>query len=385
MTATLAVSMLDGAPTQTEHEARFGPLPRIAPDRLLAMIEASGLKGRGGAKFPAHRKLRALAAQHGRKVVVGNGAEGEPASAKDRMLLAANPHLVLDGLHLVGQLTGAQARFLYAPAIPAAADDRGVHCVQSPRYFLAGEESALASKLSGGPGLPTYKRPPVFERGVQGRPTLVHNVETLAHIALIARYGPDWFRATESMLVTVTRADGIPRVAQVPVNSRIGDLVGASVRSEPASGAMGTVAEVLVGGYHGGWLPAALAADRPLATMPGAGVLVGLGPDRCGLVETARVATYLATESARQCGPCLSALPLIAEALRLLARRGRQPGARERLERWAGLVVGRGGCHHPDGSVRFVRSALQVFAPEIALHERGLCRASTFEPFLPVT
>lgn len=373
MTATLAESMLDGAPTVAGHEARFGPLPQIPPDRLLAMIEASGLKGRGGAKFPAHRKLRALAARHGRKVVVGNGAEGEPASAKDRTLLAANPHLVLDGLHLVGQLTGAQCRFLYAPTIPKAATERGVHCVQSPRYFLAGEESALASRLSGGPGLPTYKRPPVFERGVHGRPTLVHNVETLAQIALIARYGPDWFRATESMLVTVTRADGIPRVAQVPAGVRIGDLIGVGA------------SEVLVGGYHGGWLPAALAADRPLATMPGAAVIVGLGPDRCGLVETAHVATYLANESARQCGPCLSALPLIAETMRLLARRGRQPGARERLERWAGLVAGRGGCHHPDGSVRFIRSALQVFAPEIALHESGRCRASTYQPLLPVT
>lgn len=368
MTAILTPSIVDGSPTLAEHEARFGALPRIPPDRLLAMIEASGLTGRGGANFPAHRKLRALAARHGRKVVVGNGAEGEPTSAKDRTLLAANPHLVIDGLHLVGQMTGAQTRYLYAPEIPYAAAERGVHYVRSPRYFLAGEESALASRISGGPGLPTYKRPPIFDRGINGRPTLVHNVETLAHIALIARYGPDWFRSCESRLVTVTRSDGIPRVAQVPVGTRIGDLVGRGAT------------EVLVGGYHGEWFPVSVAAGMPIR----AGILAALGPDRCGLVETARVATYLADESARQCGPCLSALPLIAEALHRLARPGHQPGVRERLERWAGLVSGRGGCHHPDGSVRFVRSALRVFAPEIALHERGRCRARTFEPLLPV-
>jgi NADH:ubiquinone oxidoreductase subunit F (NADH-binding) len=149
---------------------------------------------------------------------------------------------------------------------------------------------------------------------------------------------------------------------------------------------------VLVGGYHGSWLPATQAAGLPLANaalhplgaMVGAGVLAALPADRCGLTETARVARYLALESAGQCGPCFNGLPRMAAALEHLA--GPRPDRRARadLERWAGLVTGRGACHHPDGSVRFIRSALRVFAAEAGLHEQGRCSGTDPRPFLPV-
>ena len=108
---------------------------------------------------------------------------------------------------------------------------------------------------------------------------------------------------------------------------------------------------------------------------------------RCGLIETARAVRYLALESAGQCGPCLNGLPRIAAALAELSRPG-NPGHRKQtradLERWSGLVTGRGACHHPDGSVRFVRSALTTFAPEITRHARGQCASTNRAPFLPV-
>src|SRR5262249_1354438 len=118
------------------------------------------------------------------------------------------------------------------------------------------------------------------------------------------------------------------------------------------------------------------------------GVLAALPSDRCGLIEAARVTRYLAAESAGQCGPCLNGLPRIAAALAELAEPGNhRTQTRADLSRWSGpqnLVEGRGACHHPDGTLRFVRSALPVFEPEIQRHVRGGCSASNRAPFLPL-
>jgi len=372
---------------------------------LVTSVQAAGLTGRGGAAFPVHRKLSAVA-QAGRRrrpVVVGNGAEGEPASSKDVTLLWQSPHLVLDGLQLAADATGARIAALYlhrdarlrqhlttalAERAAAGTDRAPVQLIEAPRRFLSGEESALVSHVNGGPARPGYKEPPVYEKGVGGQPTLVQNVETLAHLALIGRYGPQWFRAVGtagepgSVLCTVQQPDGGRQVLEAALGTPLDWLL-------PLSG---QVQAVLVGGYHGAWLPAAAAARlsmcdahlRPAGAAVGAGVLAALPADRCGLAETARVARYLALESAGQCGPCLNGLPRVAAGLSALARPGCEPALLADLRRWAGLMAGRGACHHPDGSMRFVRSALTVFAAEIDGHIGGACTARSREPFLPV-
>jgi NADH:ubiquinone oxidoreductase subunit F (NADH-binding) len=96
------------------------------------------------------------------------------------------------------------------------------------------------------------------------------------------------------------------------------------------------------------------------------------------------VASYLAAESAGQCGPCLNGLPRIAATLAELAGPWPRQDARGDVERWAALVNRRGACSHPDGTVRFVRSALRVFELEFRLHERGRCSAVNHRPFLPL-
>jgi NADH:ubiquinone oxidoreductase subunit F (NADH-binding) len=152
------------------------------------------------------------------------------------------------------------------------------------------------------------------------------------------------------------------------------------------------IGAVLVGGYHGTWLPTERVRklrldNESLATAGasvGAGIIVGLPGDRCGLIETARSVRYLALESAGQCGPCLNGLPRMSAALTALARGRADAGTVDDLERWAGLVSGRGACHHPDGTSRFVLSALQTFAGELDRHRRGLCGATDTSPFLPV-
>jgi NADH:ubiquinone oxidoreductase subunit F (NADH-binding) len=186
------------------------------------------------------------------------------------------------------------------------------------------------------------------------------------------------------MLATIRRADGQARITEVPLGMPLRDLIG--------GGPAGPESAVLLGGYHGTWLPAAQAAALTLdngsleraGARVGAGLVITLPSDRCGLVETARVVRYLAFESAGQCGPCLNGLPRMASALAELASGRARRGIREDLERWSGLVTGRGACHHPDGTARFVRSALRTFAAEADRHQRGHCSAANRAPFLPV-
>ena len=226
------------------------------------------------------------------------------------------------------------------------------------------------------------------QRGLGGAPTLVQNVETLAHLALIARQGPRWFRSvgTEaepgSMLTTVRGSDGRSRISEVPLGLPLKNLL-PDLPSDSA---------VLVGGYHGTWLSGGQALQLTLDNSSlsaaharvGAGVVIALPPSRCGLAEVARVARYLALESAGQCGPCLNALPRIATALAEIAAGRAHQRALNDVERWSGLASGRGACRHPDGTARFVSSALQTFAVEVGRHRKGRCSAASREPFLPV-
>jgi NADH:ubiquinone oxidoreductase subunit F (NADH-binding) len=382
------------------HLARYGRLPLGDPGRLISAVEQAGLTGRGGAAFPVHRKLAIVAGARGRKVMVANGAESEPASGKDALLLRAAPNLVLDGLQLAAEAIGAGEAHLYlhpgiSPEVTRALSQRaaarldriGVTITEAPPRFLAGQESALVNRLGGGPAVPTFTPPRVTEAGLRGAPTLVQNVETLAHLALIARYGPRWFRALGTadepgtMLTTVHTKDH----AQV-VEAEIGTPLRTLISQDD------DVQGVLIGGFHGTWLPADAISTLTLDNQTlkthhaalGAGVIAALPADRCGLAEAARVVRYLAAESAGQCGPCLNGLPRMAAALAELAGPGHRKQTRADLERWAGLVTGRGACNHPDGTVRFVRSTLTVFAAEISLHGRGHCSATSRTPFLPL-
>jgi NADH:ubiquinone oxidoreductase subunit F (NADH-binding) len=148
--------------------------------------------------------------RHGRgtPVVVVNGSEGEPSSSKDKLLLTMAPHLVLDGAVLAAAAVGAGevvvcvdgAATAALDAVGRALAERGrsdrlpVRLATIPSRYVAGEETALVHWLNGGPATPTRTPPRPFQRGVDRRPTLIDNVETLAHLAQVLRFGPDWFR-----------------------------------------------------------------------------------------------------------------------------------------------------------------------------------------------
>jgi NADH:ubiquinone oxidoreductase subunit F (NADH-binding) len=360
-----------------------GPLPEFSGPDIIAMAREAGITGRGGAGFPVWRKLAAVAGAGRPAVVIGNAAEGEPASGKDKALLAAAPELIVDGLRLVARATGARDTYLYTPAAAhGPLRNLPVRLRAAPDAFVAGEESAAVAAVTGRGAVPADKRIRITESGVGGAPTLVQNVETLAHLALIARYGPGWFRAAGTadepgtFLATVSGAVQRPgAVVEAGYGVPLGDLIAA------AGGPAGRLRAVLVGGYHGGWVPAdpALPVSRaglaPYDASPGAGVVVALAAGSCGLVETARIATYLARESAGQCGPCVNGLPRMAQTLADLAARRIRPGLPGEVERLARLVSGRGACRHPDGTARLVLGAMRTFEADVTAHLHGRCLA----------
>jgi NADH:ubiquinone oxidoreductase subunit F (NADH-binding) len=379
--------------SHARHLETYGPLDmdRVGPD-LISVLEASGLTGRGGAAFASWRKMAATAQSRPtgilapRPVVIGNGAEGEPLSFKDRTLLAEAPHLVIDGLLAAARAVGGSQLYLYAgaasfPAMERAISERpaarGIRLAEASERFIAGEASAAVNAIATGSALPFDKRRRLSESGLKGRPTLVLNVETLAHIALIARYGAAWFRTAGSAGDPGTRLISVSgpapdQVLEVAGNASLGEILYSS-HIDAAN-----VAAVLVGGYHGRWvkpLDYKLSVSGPASHVvrPGAGVFHILPTGYCGLETTARIVDYLAGESARQCGPCMFGLPAMSGILGRIAYRERDPRLVRELERLGKLVAGRGACHHPDGTIQLISSALDVFSEDIKAHLAGSC------------
>lgn len=373
-------------PELEPHHHQFGDLPHPSVHSLVAALDRAGLTGRGGAGFPTGRKVAALAGRGA--IVIGNGAEGEPLSAKDATLLSRAPHLVLDGLGVAAEAVAANAGILYVPArlrpivtsaleqrAAAKLDRRPITVVDAPDTFVAGEESAVIRRIEGGPALPRDRTVRAAVSGVRGRPTLVSNVETFAHIALITRFGPEWFGSVGdpaqpgTMLTSLSGALARCGVAEVPTGTLLTDVIGG-----PGQTDHGALRAVLVGGYHGRWTSADALAGERLSRI-GAGIVHGLGRDECGLVRTAAIAAYLAEQSARQCGPCHNGLPRLAMLLDQLAYGHVDDALIDVVHRTLGLVDGRGSCRHPDGAVRMVRSALRVFESDIDRHRSGGCEA----------
>ena len=390
------------------HGTHWGALPlRSARTTLLDQLDVSGLRGHGGAWFPVGAKWRAV--EHGarRAVVVANGSEGEPASRKDQFLLTHTPHLVLDGASLAAATLRANRVVFYVPERQVENIRRAVHArrragidpveievIAAPHAYLSGQESAVVHALNDGPALPTFiGMHSVRDHGVRGRPTLVQNVETLAHVAMISRFGGEWFRSVGSgdspgtMLLTITGRWAEPLVVEAPLGVAFRDLL--TLTPQDADRYWGA----LLGGYGGGWVSIPDLLDcrlteesaRQLNSSLGAGVVVLLPRVLCPLAESARVVRYMQRQGAGQCGPCIHGLSDLAAYLEGLAFnpasfRGRFPPILELCN----LIDGRGACRHPDGVTRFVRSALVVFRDDVDTHfRRGPCSAVNGPALLP--
>ncbi len=364
---------------------------------LLREVEASGLVGRGGAAFPLAVKLRTVR-DNGRiaggAVVVANGEEGEPASIKDRWLLRNRPHLILDGLRLAAAIVGADRAYVYV------SDPESAHSVETalgeldpdplggvtvgmltvqPGY-VAGEETAAVRAINGGPAKPTDKPPRPFESGVDERPTLVSNVETLANLPFLQCHGSAAFRSQGTslspgtFLVTITGAGRPPVLYELPLGLPFTELLALhGVPSDQVRGA-------LMGGYFAGLLNrSVLETTLDHETMRRLGSGLGCGAisvitDDCPVAVAASVLAYFDRENAGQCGSCFNGTAAMAAAAGALRDSAATMEDVERLRRWSVLLRGRGACATLDAATNVAASLLGQFPGEVTAHLDGTCQ-----------
>jgi NADH:ubiquinone oxidoreductase subunit F (NADH-binding)/ferredoxin len=372
------------------HRAMHGRLTKMSLGDLIQLVERVDLRGRGGAAFPFGSKLAAVSrsAEAGRPtVVMVNGAEGEPGSAKDALLLSRAPHLVLDGAVLAARALRAEE--IVIGVVEDTPADRSIRAAIAERKlpvparvarlterFISGEGGALVRAANGDVPIPPGRKVRASHSGVDGNPTLLSNTETFAQLAVLASLGSDLYasagtpREPGTVLLTVAGST----VVEAPAGTSLSTVLEAC-GADPGQG-------LLIGGYHGAWLrPDAVsltaisrAGLEAVGGSLGAGIILPLGQGTCPLEEVIRVAAYLAAESAGQCGPCRLGLPDIVRTLTALAEGA---GGVPAVRRAVGIGRGRGACSHPDGTARFVLSALEVFSRDIEIHrDHGTCGLS---------
>jgi formate dehydrogenase beta subunit len=285
--------------------------PELAPDEVLARLGASGLTGMGGAGFPTHLKWDAVRREPGPRVVIVNADEGEPGTIKDRYVMELRPHLLLEGLEAAMRFCETDDAYVYlreeyATArvrLAAAIAERGspVQLVVGAGAYICGEETAMLESMEGRRGMPRLKPPFPTQVGYLGRPTLINNVETLAHVALILRGGWEPVR-----LWSVTGAVAKPGCYEAPLDITLRTLI-----DDYAGGLTAEPSAIVPGGAASGILPPA-ALDVPLTREALAEWGCGVGsaavqvfpstysPRRL-LAETMR---FFAEESCQKCTPC---------------------------------------------------------------------------------
>jgi formate dehydrogenase len=313
--------------TLGDYRARGGFEP-VERD-VLAELERSGLRGLGGAGFPTFRKWAAVRGQPGEHVVVVNADEGEPGTFKDRYVLERRPYLLLEGLLLAMRTVGAREAWIYLREEYAHARARLLRALEELREaglldglavglvvgagsYICGEESALLESMEGRRPMPRLRPPYPAQHGFLGLPTLVNNVETLAHVPAIARRGGDWFARLGAngelgvRLYSLSGAVARPGCYEAPCGITLRELI-----EEHGGGATEPIGAIVPGGAASGILPPD-AVDLPLAepalrpwcaSVGSAAVQVfpARYPVLRLLAETMR---FFAEESCQKCTPC---------------------------------------------------------------------------------
>jgi NADH:ubiquinone oxidoreductase subunit F (NADH-binding)/NADH:ubiquinone oxidoreductase subunit E len=342
-------------------------LPELAPERVLELLKESGLVGMGGAGFPTWRKWEAVRAEPGPRVVIVNADEGEPGTFKDRYVMELRPQLLLEGLEIAMRFCETDQAFVYLREEYATARARledaiaarglPVEIVVGAGSYVCGEETAMLESMEGRRGMPRLRPPFPAQRGHLARPTLINNVETLAHVARILR--GEW---TPGRLWSVSGAVRQPGCYEAPLEITTRQLI-----DDYAGGATEEVGAIVPGGAASGILPPA-ALDVPLTRE--ALAEWGCGPGSAGfqvfpasypvrrlLAETMR---FFAEESCQKCTPCR----IGNRALHHLFE-GDVEMTREKMEEWLDAMAETSICGLGQASPIPVRTALRHW-PELA-------------------
>ncbi|HSJ43180.1 MAG TPA: NADH-ubiquinone oxidoreductase-F iron-sulfur binding region domain-containing protein [Euzebyales bacterium] len=368
----------------------------LMPDDVIDIVAASGLRGRGGAGFPTGTKWRSVAdaaSEAGECHIVCNAAEGEPATAKDRALLARNPYAVIEGLaigmHAIGArgaYVGVKRRFTHEVERLISARDAAVDAewpgaeririVTGPDEYLFGEESAMLEVIEGKLPLPRILPPyqtGLFATMAEPNPTAVNNVETLSHVARILRDGADWFRevgTTESpgtMVFTIVGDVARPGVYELPLGTPARELI------VDVAGATDILA-IYAGTSNTVVTPDVL--DLPMDFDSFAEAGAGLGSAGFAVYDTSRdivqvcaaLARFLAIESCGQCLACKLGTAEISERLDALVRGDGTSTDIAEIRRRTDTVTDLNRCYLPVGAALLVRSTLDVFVDEFEAH-----------------
>lgn len=377
------------------------------PAGIIPTIEAAGLRGLGGAGFPTHRKWSAVAAQPGPgKWVICNGNEDEPGTFKDRFLLSRTPHQVIEGA-LVAALavkaanvvlyvnpreaaavrvlreavTQWEAHPLFARLSEAIGEELHLLVITGSGLYVGGEETAAVASVMGGFPFPTLKPPYPAEKGVNSAPTLVNNVETLAHAGQILRHGPEWYRglglggAPGTKLFSLSGDVLRPGLHELPMGTSLHSLV-----FEQGGGMLGGKSFKAV--FTGGPSNTLLTADdldvpldfdnlRKRGSRLGTGAMIVVGEGTSILRKTAEYVAFFAANSCGQCPPCKIGTHQVSRILERIEAGAGRPGDLQALENLAELLPGSGRCGLVDGAATVLASSLKAFRGE---YERALRR-----------
>ncbi len=322
MPASTGFRLLD-----TEADGALDRARSLSPDETIALVERSGLRGRGGAGFPLAQKLRTTrtaAALAGTAYVVANAYDSDPDSPLSRTLLERKPDLVIDGIAIAARVVGAEQAYLYlhpeAHAARASAekalarrapDGVRIDIALGPGGFMGGEESALLAVLENRRAMARQRPPWPAEQGIALRPTLVSSAETLAALPPIVRDGPEAFRVAGTAgsrgtkLVSVTGSVASPGVYEVAFGSTLGEVI------QTAGGVTTALKGIHVGGPTGGILNATRTGVRldyeelkAVGTHLGSGQVRAVPESVCIVNEAARLFAYLSRETCAICVPC---------------------------------------------------------------------------------
>ncbi|MCA8956708.1 MAG: SLBB domain-containing protein [Planctomycetes bacterium] len=407
MTPAILLTRPSDAPRQSLAEYReehgYVALTRALagdPEAVLGAVESSGLRGRGGASFPAAVKWRLAASTAAEtRFVVANGGEHEPGSEKDKLLVARYPHKVLEGLLLCGFATGATKGFLYliedmteqidaatqsieelrdAGLLGAAIAGSGfafdIEIHRAPPTYVAGEETAAIGSIDGGPAKPRKKPPYPGEAGIRGCPTTVNNVETLAHVPSIVRLGAEWYRgigteqSTGTMLFTLDSRVQRPGVYELPFGSTFRDVIYGCGGGPRSGRAIRAILPALSCGFLGAeHLDTAIdhATLRALGTSVGCGGISFVEEGDDVLQRVSEIAAFFMKEQCGQCPPCRMETNQIAHVLAGV-RAGKGPGYAAQIEKVTAFARGKGHCSLIEMAAAPVLSALRLFADDFA-------------------
>ena len=311
----------------------------MGPEAIIAEVKKSGLKGRGGAAFPAGVKWEAVAGEPAPRFLVCNADESEPGTFKDRVVMEGDPFAVIEAIAIAAFATGSERAYIYirgeyplatsriTGAIAAAQASGLLHGLEIEVFrgqgaYICGEETALFNSIEGFRGEPRQKPPFPAQAGLFGRPTVINNVETLINVSEILLGGGDAYARVGTPDSSGTRLFCLsgdlarPGTYEIEMGTTLGELI------ELAGGFLGEPRAILLGGAAGFFvgpehlsMPLTFEDARAKGVTLGSGVVMAFNADRDMRDIVRRVARFFRDESCGQCVPCRVGTVRIEEAV----------------------------------------------------------------------